>query len=187
MTELFPAAEPLPGQTQCRVVITENLPHYGATHQPVCTSLSYRTNPPSSGDHWPVWAEFRAYTEPVPRPMYVHNLEHGAVVMAFACGADCPEVPLAFEAAADAFGVDPLCAAKPGGAQRSRILITPDPLLDEPIGLAAWRATYSATCIDPPSLLAFVEAHYAKGPENLCAEGKDPADPLTGVTGCESP
>jgi hypothetical protein len=185
VTELFPAAAPLPGETECRVVITENLPSFGANHEPVCTPLTYQTNPPSSGDHWPIWAEFRSYTLPVPRQMYVHNLEHGAVVMAYSCGADCPEAPLAFEEAADTFGVDPLCAAKPNGAERSRVIITPDPLLDEPIGIAAWRATYAATCIDPPSILAFLEEHYAKGPENLCTEGKDPNDPLTGVTVCD--
>lgn len=185
VTELFPAAAPLPGETECKVTITENLPNFGATHHPVCTKLTYETNPPSSGDHWNIWAAFRSYTDPVPREMYVHNLEHGAIVMAYACGASCPEVPVAFEDAADAFGVDPLCAGKPNSAKRSRIVITPDPLLDEPIGLAGWRATYVATCVDPPSLLDFVEKHYANGPENICGQGKDPADPLVGVTACE--
>ncbi len=184
VTELFPAAMPLPGETECKVTITRNLPLEGATHQEVCTDVDYDTNPPSSGDHWGVWAEFRTYTAPVPREMLVHNLEHGAVVMAYKCVAGCPDVTQAFEDAASTFGVDPLCASHPNGAERSRIIITPDPLLAEPIGLSAWRATYVATCIDPPSLLDFIEESYAKGPENICAEGKDPADPTTGIPSC---
>ncbi len=188
VTELFPTAAPLPGETECRVTITEKLPDEGATHQEVCTPITYGTNPPSSGDHWKIWAEFRAHDAPVPREMYVHNLEHGAVVMSYTCPAASPEgcaaALTALQATADAFGVDPLCAGVVGAADRSRILITPDPLLAEPIGLSAWHATYVATCVDPPSLLSFVEAHYGKAPENLCVEGRDPSDPLTGVPAC---
>lgn len=184
VTELFPAAPPLPGETECKVTITTNLPVQGASHHPVCTELSYATNPPSSGDHWSMWAEFRTYATPVPREMYVHNLEHGGIVMAYKCDGLCLDIAQAYENAADAHGVDPLCAASSTGAERSRIIITPDPELGEPIGLAAWRATYVATCIDPPSILEFVDAHYAKGPENTCSEGKDPDDPANGITLC---
>lgn len=186
-TVLHPDQPPLPGHDECVVTIWENLEHEGATHVPVCTEVAYQTNPPSSGDHWGVWAEFRTYDEPVPREMLVHNLEHGAVVMRHRCEDACPDVTDAFEQVAVDFGVDELCVSSPTGAARSRIIITPDPELDAPIGLSAWRATYVATCIDPESLLAFVEEHYAKGPENLCAEGKDPADPATGIPACGAP
>lgn len=185
VTELFPGAAPLPGQTECKVTITTNLPHFGASHHPLCTELTYQTNPPSSGDHWSIWAQFRTYTTEVPRGMYVHNLEHGAVVMAYDCPSGCADVAQAFEDAANEFGVDPLCAASPTGAERSRVIITPDPELDKPIGIAAWRATYVATCIDPPSLLDFIEKNYAKAPENTCSDGKDPDDPATGVILCQ--
>jgi hypothetical protein len=146
--------------------------------------VDYATNPPASGDHWGIWAEYRTFTEPVPRPMLVHDLEHGAIVMAYACDGTCAtDAVAAFEDAAAAFGVDPTCAILPSNPP-SRIVITPDPLLALPIGLSAWRATYTASCIDPPSLLAFIEDHYAKAPEDLCAQGKDPADPATGVPDC---
>jgi hypothetical protein len=184
VTELFPAAAPLPGETECKVTITTNLPLQGNTHHPICTDLEYGTNPPSSGDHWGMWAQFRTYATAVPREMYVHNLEHGGVVMAYKCDGLCPDIAQAYEDAAEAHGVDPICASSLTGAERSRIIITPDPELAEPIGLAAWRATYVATCIDPPSILDFVKAHYAKGPENTCSDGKDPEDPVNGITDC---
>ncbi|NUO49967.1 MAG: DUF3105 domain-containing protein [Polyangiaceae bacterium] len=184
VTELFPAAPPLPGETECKVTITTNLPLEGHSHHEICTDLSYGTNPPSSGDHWGTWAQFRTYATAVPREMYVHNLEHGGIVMAYKCSGLCPDILQAYEDAVDAHGIDPLCTISPVGAERSRFVITPDPELAEPIGLAAWRATYVATCIDPPSILDFVNAHYAKGPENTCSDGKDPEDPVNGITDC---
>ena len=41
-----------------------------------------------------------------------------------------------------------------------------------PLAAAAWGATYQASCVDRPSLEAFVRDHYAKGPENLCVSGR---------------
>ncbi|NUP09614.1 MAG: DUF3105 domain-containing protein [Polyangiaceae bacterium] len=184
-TVLHPDQPPLPGETECVVTIWDHLPFEGQTHVGVCTDVAYQTNPPSSGNHWPIWAQFRTYDAPVPRPMLVHDLEHGAVIMSHRCDPACPDVVAAFQQAAAAFGIDELCVNTSAGAVSQRIIITPDPLLDEPIALSAWRSTYTATCIDPPSLLDFIEQHYAQGPENLCALGKDPADPETGVPGCE--
>ncbi len=184
---LNPDAPPLPGFDTCEVVITENLPVEGQTHLVVCDAVTYETNPPSSGDHWPLWAEYRLHEAPVPRQMLVHNLEHGAVVMAHRCAGpeDCTaDVLVAFEAAADSFGVDPLCANVPGAAIRSRVVMTEDPLLEFPISLSAWRATYTATCIDVPSMVEFLERRYGKGPEQTCAQGKDPLDEATGVPAC---
>ena len=185
---LNPDAPPLPGFDTCEVVITENLPMEGQTHVPVCDAVTYETNPPSSGDHWPLWAEYRLHESPVPRQVLVHNLEHGAIVMSHRCsegGAECTsDVLAAFEEAADTFGVDPLCASVMGAAIRSRVVVTEDPLLETPIALAGWRATYTATCIDVPSMVDFFERRYGKGTEQTCAQGKDPLDETTGVPAC---
>ncbi len=186
VTVLHPDREPLPGQTECTVTISKNLPFEGHTHVPVCTPVEYGTNPPSSGNHWPIWAEFRTFDAPVPREMLVHNLEHGAVVMRYRCDDGCPDVVDAFEQASADFGADELCLLSPENADRSRIVIAPDPKLDAPIGLSAWQATYTATCLDPESIQDFIESTYGKGPESLCKQGKDPADPSTGVPACGS-
>ena len=184
VTTLTPNAPPLPGQTECKVTITDNLPFEGHTHQPVCTPIVYKSNPPSSGDHWPIWAAFTTFEKAVPREMLVHDLEHGAVVMAYACNGPCPDVAAALEKAASDFGPDPLCVGAQGSAKRSRIVITPDPKLAAPIGLSAWRSSYVASCIDPPSLLSFIKDHYGHGTEQVCVEGRDPSDPDTGVPAC---
>ena len=184
-TVLYPEAPPLAGFDLCEVTIWENLPFEGHTHVPLCTEVEYQTNPPSSGDHWPIWAEYRAHAEPVPRMMLVHNLEHGAVIMAHDCDEECTNQAMtAFESVADTFGADALCATSPNGAIRSRLVMTPQPALELPIALSAWRSTYTATCIDEASLLDFLQKHYGNGPEATCAQGKDPLDPTVGVTAC---
>lgn len=168
-----PDAPPLPGESSCDVTVTTNIPLPSAMHVPVCTPVEYATNPPSGGNHWPFWAAFKEYAAPVRREMYVHDLEHGAVVLAYRCAGACPDVVEFLEAAMAKAKADPLCGIFD---VPSRIVLTPDPLLDAPIAAAAWGATYVATCLDPASLAAFIVAHYAKSPENTCAPGVDPTD-----------
>jgi len=177
VTTIHPDAPPLPGESICEVVITTNLPNFGQQHVTPCTPVDYATNPPSSGNHWPIWAAYKKYDGVVvPRQMYVHDMEHGAVILLHRCAAadmGCAEVIAALGAAFDGTTSDSICTGV-----NARVILTQDPLLDKPIAMSAWGATYTATCIDPPSLAAFVAAQYGKGPEATCAAGKDVADPL---------
>jgi hypothetical protein len=168
---LTPSAAPLPGQAACEVRITTNIPIVDAKHLDVCTDVIYPTNPPAGGDHWPAWASFATYEEPVPEEMLVHDLEHGAIAMLHDCDGCADQVLAAFDDAKIAHGADPKCLSS---GTVARFIVAPRPELDHPVALAAWGATYTATCIDPPSLEAFVEAHYAGGPEDTCFPGKDP-------------
>ncbi len=169
---LTPNAPPLPGQTECRVVKTTNIPIEAAQHLDDCTPVTYETNPPSGGNHWGKWAAFKKYTQVVPREMYVHSMEHGAVVLAYRCEGECPEVVAALEKVFDEATGDPLCVTQ-GSGPKTRLIITEDPELDTPIAASAWGATYTATCIDTASLAAFVAQMHAKGPENICYPGVD--------------
>jgi hypothetical protein len=169
-TTLHPQATPLPGETSCTVVETTGIPEPSFDHVTPCTPVAYATNPPSGGDHWPIWAAFKIYTTPVPREMYVHDLEHGAVVLAYRCAGACPDVVSALTMVFDGMS-DPECLALMGPA--ARMVLTPDPDLSTPIAAASWGATYTATCIDVPSLQAFVKAHYGQGREDFCSDGLD--------------
>ncbi len=169
---LTPGAPPLPGQTECRVEINTNIPVTEASHLDICTNISYTTNPPSGGNHWGQWAAFKKYTLQVPREMYVHDMEHGAVVLSYRCGGECAEVVSALEKVFDGANADPLCLSA-GSTPRARLVLTPDPELDTPIAASAWGATYTATCIDTDSLAKFVSANYGKGPEATCFQGQD--------------
>jgi hypothetical protein len=61
----------------------------GSTH--VETKVTYKANPPTSGDHFPVPAEDGSYTEAPPDERQVHSLEHGRIYMQYAPDAP-PEV-----------------------------------------------------------------------------------------------
>lgn len=170
VTVLTPDLPPLPGESACEVTITTGIPLATATHMEVCTDLDYPTNPPSGGPHWGVWASFTTYEAPLPREMYVHDMEHGAIVLLHRCEGACPEVLEAFADARKAVEGDPKCLQIPGGPTE-RVIVTPDPELDVPVAAAAWGATYKATCLHPESLRDFMKARYDKGPESTCASG----------------
>jgi hypothetical protein len=167
VTITHPDAPPLAGQTACTVVETIDIPEPDFEHIDPCTPITY-ASPPSGGDHWPIWALYEEHTDVVPREMYVHNLEHGAIVFTYACDG-CDDVRDAYRAEIATIA-DPLCLQTVGPV--ARVLTTPDPLLDTPMALSAWGATYTATCVDPPSIHAFVLAHYGNGREPLCNEGE---------------
>ncbi len=154
----------------CTITI-DTPPLLPASHVAIPTEVTYSSNPPSSGPHYPIWAAYKTWPQPVDRRYSVHNLEHGAIVFAYQCADDagCADVVAALEAAAATIPTDPICVAP----VRVRTVITPDPLLDVPIAAAAWGWTYKADCLDLPSLSAFAQAHYGQGTEMICSDGQD--------------
>ena len=163
----------------CEIVLAT--PEYLAPdHVPVGTPLEYNSNPPSSGAHYGTWAAFKEYTAPIDRGYYVHNLEHGAIVLLYKCedASGCPDVVQALRDAAAALPADPLCETSTRGQVRARVVIAPDPLLDVPVAAAAWGFTYRARCVHPASLQKFAREHYGQGPESICVDGQD-VTPLT--------
>lgn len=160
--------EPLPDPL-CPVE-TREVEYEGAEHVPTGTPLTYRTNPPASGQHYPVWGRYGVHTQPLPRGHYVHNLEHGGVALLYRCDGDCSQTEAALRGLLEGWDPDPACQAP----VRSRLVLTADPLLDVPVAAAAWRNIYRAQCVDLPSLRAFIRAHYDRAPESLCADGAVP-------------
>jgi hypothetical protein len=141
-------------------------------HVPDGTAVSYDSNPPSSGPHYPEWANFQEFASPVADGYLVHSLEHGAVLLLYNCNADggggaCPDVVAALRAVRDAVPDDPLCDP----SLRVRIVLAPRPANDVAVAAAAWGNTYRADCVDAPSLARFIADHYAQAPENFCTPG----------------
>ncbi len=172
-----PPVEPLDASVPegpCEAV-TESWPLEMATHVPGGSVISWQSNPPSSGSHFPAWAAFQEFGTPVPRGYYVHDLEHGAVVLLYNCaslegGADggaCETIREGLRATAASLPSDGRCS----GGVRARTVITPDPLLNDPVAAAAWGFTWRGKCVDQALLGAFVAAHYAHSPEDVCANG----------------
>lgn len=170
-------ASTLPLGAQCAPQVAQH-PIEGADHLTPCDPTPYNTNPPSSGNHYYVWAAFRTYDSPVAPGFLVHDLEHGAIVIGYNCPAGCASDVAALQAWIDHRPVDPACS---GASVDRRIILAPNPNLDVKFAAAAWGWTWKAACVDTASLSAFAGVHYAKGPEDLCGGGAPDAATLCPV------
>ncbi len=106
-------------------------------------------------------------------------MEHGAVVIGYRCEGGCDAELAQLAAFLDARPADPMCTPP----LRARIIVTPDPELDQRFGVSAWGALLKSDCLDFTALGAFLDAHYAKAPENFCFDGVDVTSPDAGVPG----
>ena len=57
------------------------IPILEADHVDEGVKVEYNSTPPTSGEHWPRWADCGFYTENLPDERIVHNLEHGNIVV----------------------------------------------------------------------------------------------------------
>ncbi|MFO0686147.1 MAG: DUF3105 domain-containing protein [Sandaracinus sp.] len=165
-----PAAAPIAPFTSCDVT-TAVQSSSSRNHDPLCAAIDYTFVPPAAGDHYPVWADYLTYDAPVPWGFVVHSMEHGAVVLVYDPeSAAAPQIQQAFADVIAAHGLDPACRDQ---SWPSRFVVMPSHDLSTPLAALAWGHTYEATCLDAPSLTAFVEANYAHAPESLCNPGTD--------------
>jgi hypothetical protein len=174
----------------CAAVVQQH-PIEGRVHVNDCSVVDYKTNPPSSGDHYPSWAAYKTYSAPVPEGFFVHDLEHGAVVLTYNCAAPGAEPDAQGGCDADVAAAtrmlaslpdDPSCLALEAGGVRRRSVLTPDPKLDVRFAASAWGWTLRANCFDATVFEAFEQAHYAQGPEDTCLDGVDVSQGL--ATNC---
>ncbi len=151
------------GDSRCQMTETR-VANDGAAHVDEGSELEFTHNPPASGSHYPVWTRFEAFdTEIVQRGYWVHNLEHGGIVLLHGPSAETAEVQRllsVYEEIPD----DPQCSHK-------RALLTADPALSDPIAIVAWNHVLVGECVNRERVLEFVELHRGAGPENVCVHG----------------
>jgi len=158
------------GSAACHALVQERALAVGE-HIVACTPITYATNPPSSGQHYPTWADFGAYDFALPRGYWVHNLEHGAVVVTYHCEDGCAADLAAAKAWLAELKPDATCSTGP-----ARALLVPDPDLDVPWAASAWGFTLRADCFDPQAFTKFYLEHAGQAPApeaSLCGSGFD--------------
>jgi hypothetical protein len=173
--DAMPPSVDAPPPGTCAPVV-ESHPIEGANHMPVCSPLTFGSNPPSSGNHYAIWAAYQTYDRAIARGFWVHSLEHGAVVITYNCPGGCADEVTAAKAFIDSLPSD--CGSTP-----RRIILTPDPELDVRFAASAWGYTLRANCFDREAFSAFHDAHYDHGPESICGGGVDPTD-MCGTSAC---
>lgn len=156
-TETGEPCEPMPTTEvmDCPMIIGEGFCAQSAKHVPTDTMIEWSHNPPHSGDHFPIWSTKGEHLDPVERGYWVHNLEHGWVVLVYNCPDTCD---------AELDVVRAVLAARPDLS----ILLTPDPLLDAPrFAAITWTWVYEFDTPVLEDLLCFVDQHYDHAPESI--------------------
>ena len=139
----------------------EARPLQGALHVPEGTTVSYADNPPSSGDHWPCWATWGVAKSVLPPERWVHNLEHGGIVLLYQCQTTdgCPTLsqPL----------IDIASRAPDAPTGGHRFVVTADPNLPTNVAAVAWGFVLSADAPNEADIDCFASAHEGQGPEDI--------------------
>lgn len=160
-----PAVSPDDGDNGSDVPVGVEIavPNEGAAHVPVGEQVVYLSNPPASGSHWsaagvaPVAGG--VYETTLDEEQWVHNLEHGYVVVLFDCADDCDEAFLA--ELTDLF----LDAPQSSVFGTTKLVIAPYDGLPHLLTAIAWDRQLHLEQFDQDVLLDFYETYLDQGPE----------------------
>src|SRR6185503_1451569 len=146
---------PPPDDPACAMTET-GVANEGWNHVAEGSAVTYRHNPPASGPHYPVWLRYQAYTSAIARPYWVHNLEHGAIVLLHRPDAPAAAVSTLNEVLRS-LPLDSECG-------HARALLLPDPLLDRPFAAVAANFALTGDCVSPSAIRSFTTAHRNRAP-----------------------
>ncbi len=133
----------------------------GRQHVAEGSPIEYKHVPPASGPHYPSPKPWGVYAQAVPEGYWVHNLEHGGIVLLFRCdGAACGQI---------ADQIRGISASLPQSARwgEVKLLATPYGRMDAPFMLVAWDRQEALQTLDPTRVRAFYEAYLDRGPEDV--------------------
>jgi len=139
---------------------TEQPPSAAGIHVAVGSSIQYEYNPPSSGPHYPSPANWGIYPQALPPGTWVHNLEHGGIVLLYQCPSSCADVQAQLQT---------VYSQLPQEQQfhERKVVLTPYANLDHLLRIQAWGWTMSLDTVDTAAIDAFYNEHVDKGPEQI--------------------
>lgn len=122
----------------------------------------YANTPPTSGRHYPVVVPYGVYDVTVPEGIWVHNLEHGAIVVLYRCSAEAPPCATVIERLRELYERVP--AGKYG---KTKMVAIPYPRLRTPIAVLAWNRILDLPSIQSDAIITFYRRYVDKGPEDV--------------------
>ncbi len=131
----------------------------GAGHVPEGTNLTFAEFPPTSGQHYPRTLERGFHDEEAAPGYWIHNLEHGYVVILYKCADDCPQLKEQLRQAYDTF--------PPSKFDIVKLIIVPDSQITTNLSVLAWNWKLDLDTFDREQILAFYNAHVDQGPEDV--------------------
>ena len=138
-------------------------------HVPEGQPIYYEHNPPTGGPHYDRTVPRYGFSaDPILPGYWVHNLEHGAVVVLYQCDAACHELAEPFRELIRQLPAN--LNSKNGVA---RLLVLPDPNLPSALAMVAWGRSVLLDRFDADLITAFYEENVDRGPEcrnHQCSE-----------------
>jgi hypothetical protein len=131
-----------------------------ANHVPAGTVVQYNSRPPTSGNHYDTPSGYGVFDRAVPTGNWVHNLEHGAIVVLYRpdlCDATCTA------AVKDVYKQAP----RSKQFNNVKLVVTPYPDMDHAVAAVAWQWVDEMDTGDEGRILAFYRDHVDKGPEQV--------------------
>jgi hypothetical protein len=114
--------------------------------------VDYEDTPPTGGNHDPCWAAWGEHAEELADEQWVHNMEHGGVVLLYNCPGGCET-----ERASLAGFVED----HPGNS-----LLAPYADMDGSFAIVAWRHRLETDCLDMDAFTTFYDTHVDQAPES---------------------
>jgi len=148
--------------------------------QSLADKVDWNTYPPAGGQHYPQWAIWGFYTDPVNPKQVVHNEEHGAVVLWWG-----PKTPRSTVAKLQAFyqsspnSMFGTPAVTIGGkGLGSKIAVTAWTGSPTTYQRSDWGFEHVAVCptFDANAVKIFRDAYRAHGPEGIPASANNPGE-----------
>ena len=136
----------------------QQTPSASGIHVAEGTTIHYDYNPPSSGPHYPSPANWGVYPTALAPGTWVHNLEHGGIVVLYQCPSTCTALQAQMQALYTQMPFD-------GQFNEKKVIITPYANLDHLVRLQAWGWTLPLDTVDTAAIDAFYHEHVNKGPE----------------------
>lgn len=149
--------------------------------QTLADKVDWNTFPPAGGQHYPLWAVWDFYTDPVDPKQVVHNEEHGGVILWWGAKVPASEVDRMrafYDSSPTSVLGTPLPGAIDGKSLGSEVAITAwtgDPSTYQK---ANWGFEHVAICprFDEHAFTVFRDAYRSHGPEGTPEEANHPGE-----------
>ncbi len=155
LSSFVACGKPAPSQPDASLGLEHHI-GLATTHTATCSdACGEAANPPLGGPHCGTVSSCRVFTDPVPRCEWLHNLEHGHVVLAYSCDGGCPEVVSALEKV----------RSDANAAGNTRVLVTPDPLLPTRVAAMVWGWGWTGDAVNLDAIRAVMAEEDVDAPE----------------------
>lgn len=171
--EPAPTASPLPGASPAPGYVQDDM---GALHVPPGEVIKYTYCPPASGNHYfaaglgPIAPRFYGVNDKTLPEGWIHNLEHGALVLLYKGDGDgaTDEGQRALRALFDDFPNSPVCNITPGTSVGP--VITRFDSMAWPFAALVWGRVLPLQTLDTAAILDFYKIWGERtNPEKQCA------------------